>query len=284
MAEEKEFESYFQEYIDDGFRGVSADRPGDPEHRKYPVPRRVAVGSPDLAGQPDLFRIPRPGDRGADHRQHQRRRLPDVVPGGDRAERRGPDRAGPGGPGQDPACSTRWACGSLDLKECLLAQMDNLQIKDESARRIITEHLPLLERSDFTQIAQLLGMPLSEVRYHIEIIKRLDPAPGRKYSEDRTNYVLPDIVVSKDSGGDQGDPQRRGPSPAPDQRLLPAAPGPGLPGKSGGLPLPQGQDEKGPLVSPQPRPARPDDLQSRPGRSSSGRRISSKKAWNRSSP
>ncbi|MCK7501286.1 MAG: hypothetical protein MZW92_72595 [Comamonadaceae bacterium] len=30
MAEEKEFESYFQEYIDDGFRGVSADRPEIP--------------------------------------------------------------------------------------------------------------------------------------------------------------------------------------------------------------------------------------------------------------
>ncbi|MCK7501287.1 MAG: RNA polymerase factor sigma-54 [Comamonadaceae bacterium] len=106
-------------------------------------------------------------------------------------------------------------CGSLDLKECLLAQMDNLQIKDEAARRIIAEHLPLLERSDFSQIAKLLGMPLNEVRYHLEIIKRLDPAPGRKYSEDRTNYVLPDIVVSKDGAeikvtlNDEGLPRLR---------------------------------------------------------------------------
>ena len=39
---------------------------------------------------------------------------------------------------------------------------------------------------------------LASVKYHIEIIKRLDPAPGRKYSEDRTSYVVPDIIVTKE--------------------------------------------------------------------------------------
>jgi len=101
------------------------------------------------------------------------------------------------------------------LKECLLAQMDNLQIKEEAARAMISEHLPLLEKSDFGQIAKLLNLPLAEVKVHLEIIKQLDPAPGRKYGEDRTHFVVPDITVSKESGefkvalNDEGLPRLR---------------------------------------------------------------------------
>jgi RNA polymerase sigma-54 factor len=44
----------------------------------------------------------------------------------------------------------------------------------------------------------MLGRPPSAVKYHVEVIKRLDPAPGRKYSGERSSYVVPDIVVSKE--------------------------------------------------------------------------------------
>ena len=76
--------------------------------------------------------------------------------------------------------------------------MDYLQIKDETARTIVVQYLPLLEKSDYAQLARLLGRPPSAVKYHVEIIKRLDPAPGRKYSGERSSYVVPDIVVSKE--------------------------------------------------------------------------------------
>ena len=89
-------------------------------------------------------------------------------------------------------------CGSLDLREALLAQMDYLQIQDPLARRIVSEHLPLLERSDYAQLARILGVSMAEVRDRIEIIKGLDPAPGRKYSEEKTSYVVPDIIVTKE--------------------------------------------------------------------------------------
>ncbi len=104
---------------------------------------------------------------------------------------------------------------SLDLKECLLSQMDNLQIRDETARAIICDHRALLEKSDYAQLARVLGVPMSAVRYHIEIIKRLDPCPGRKYTGERTNYVVPDIVVTLEDGelkvalNDEGLPRLR---------------------------------------------------------------------------
>jgi RNA polymerase sigma-54 factor len=89
-------------------------------------------------------------------------------------------------------------CGSLALGEALLAQMDYLQVQDEIVRVIIAKHLPLLERSDFAQLARVLGISLAEVRQRIDLLKSLDPTPGRKYTEERTSYVVPDISVTKE--------------------------------------------------------------------------------------
>ena len=88
--------------------------------------------------------------------------------------------------------------GSLDLKETLLAQMDYFQIQDEITREIIDQYLHLLEKSDYSHLAKLLGIPLSDVKHHIEVIKGLNPSPGRKYSGGKTFYVVPDIIVSKE--------------------------------------------------------------------------------------
>jgi len=90
--------------------------------------------------------------------------------------------------------------GSLDLKEALLAQMDYLRLKDPVTRAIVNEHLPLLEKSDYTHLAKVMNIPLSSVKVHIDIIKGLDPAPGRKYAQDRTSYVVPDIILTKEEG------------------------------------------------------------------------------------
>ncbi|MBP1765914.1 MAG: rpoN, partial [Candidatus Aminicenantes bacterium] len=89
-------------------------------------------------------------------------------------------------------------CGSVDLREALLAQMDHLKIDDEITRQIVNAHLHLLEKSDYIQLARALSVGLQDVKNHIEVIKRLDPTPGRKYSEEKTTYATPDIIVTKE--------------------------------------------------------------------------------------
>jgi len=104
---------------------------------------------------------------------------------------------------------------SLDLREALLAQMDYLRVEDEVARTIVQHHLPLLEKSDFVQLAKVLNIPLSEIKLHVDLIRSLDPTPGRKYSEEKSFYVVPDIVVTKEddewkvSLNDEGLPRLR---------------------------------------------------------------------------
>jgi RNA polymerase sigma-54 factor len=89
-------------------------------------------------------------------------------------------------------------CGSLDLREALLVQMDHHEVEDEMAREIVTLHLGLLEKCDYAQLAKILGASLGEIRERIDVIKGLDPAPGRKLSGEKTTYVVPDIIVSKE--------------------------------------------------------------------------------------
>lgn len=104
---------------------------------------------------------------------------------------------------------------SLTVREALLTQMDHFEIKDEIARNIISQHIHLLERSDFTQVAKELGISLAEVKPHIDVIKDLDPTPGRKYTQEKTFYVVPDIIVTKEgdelkiSLNDEGLPRLR---------------------------------------------------------------------------
>jgi RNA polymerase sigma-54 factor len=89
-------------------------------------------------------------------------------------------------------------CGSLTLKEALLSQMDSLNIQDDIARKIISDYLPYLEKANDQELARVMGITWPEFKLHLELIKNLDPTPGRKYAEDKNIYVVPDIYVVKE--------------------------------------------------------------------------------------
>ena len=88
--------------------------------------------------------------------------------------------------------------GSLNLEEALLSQMEQLHIEDDLLREIISTHLQLLEKSDYAQLAKVLGVSLEDVKTRLDIIKGFNPTPGVKYSQVKTEYIVPDIVVSKE--------------------------------------------------------------------------------------
>lgn len=88
--------------------------------------------------------------------------------------------------------------GSLTLKEVLLTQMEYSGIGDEKTRKIVEDYLSLLEKSNFLKLAKELEISLLELKSHIEIIRSLEPIPGRKFSQAKTFYVVPDIIVEKE--------------------------------------------------------------------------------------
>lgn len=87
--------------------------------------------------------------------------------------------------------------GARDLQECLLLQIRLLELDDDVAERIVRDHYDLFMNRQFPQLAKLLGMTMSELEAIVEVIRRLDPKPGRKYDSSRTIYVEPDVYVQK---------------------------------------------------------------------------------------
>jgi RNA polymerase sigma-54 factor len=87
--------------------------------------------------------------------------------------------------------------GARDLRECLLLQLQYLDSTDTLAYRIVQEYLPHIESHKFKEIATRTGTSFEEVLQAIDCIKRLIPKPGQKYSNQKANYVQPEVTISK---------------------------------------------------------------------------------------
>ena len=86
---------------------------------------------------------------------------------------------------------------AFDLPDCLMLQIRALKIENSLIEKIVTEHWPELLNRQFPQLSRSLGVGMSELQAVVEIIKNLEPKPGRKYSNERTIYVEPDVAVRK---------------------------------------------------------------------------------------
>jgi RNA polymerase sigma-54 factor len=88
--------------------------------------------------------------------------------------------------------------GARDMQECLLIQLRSRGAEGGVAWRIIAEHMRLVERKEFKEIARLLGRPLSHVEVAMAVIRRLNPQPGLRYSSQAAQTVEPDVYIFKD--------------------------------------------------------------------------------------
>ena len=87
--------------------------------------------------------------------------------------------------------------GAFDLPDCLLMQLAALGVENELIEKIIREHWTAFLNRQFAPLCKALGVGMSEIQAAFEIIKNLEPKPGRKYSSERTIYVEPDVFVRK---------------------------------------------------------------------------------------
>jgi RNA polymerase sigma-54 factor len=105
--------------------------------------------------------------------------------------------------------------GARDLRECLLLQLETLELKESLAHRIVQDHLSLLEGHKFKEIAGQTGASFDEVLRAVDYIKHLIPKPGQKYNNQKVNYVQPEVTISKVDDefvilmNDEGMPQLR---------------------------------------------------------------------------
>ncbi|MGL5314396.1 MAG: RNA polymerase factor sigma-54 [Peptostreptococcaceae bacterium] len=87
--------------------------------------------------------------------------------------------------------------GARTLSECLVIQLNNLGIYDELLEEIINKDLELIGSNKYKEISKKYDVPLQKCVNLIDIIKTLDPKPGRLCSIEKSIYVQPDVIIEK---------------------------------------------------------------------------------------
>ena len=87
-----------------------------------------------------------------------------------------------------------------DIRECLLLQLEARGLRDSLPWRIVAEHLPLLENHRFKELASRTESSFDAVLQAVDAIKHLIPEPGQKYNPQKVNYVQPEVTIAKVDG------------------------------------------------------------------------------------
>lgn len=96
--------------------------------------------------------------------------------------------------------------GARSAAECLCLQLDALLRQGDPtappatialARRIVSEHLPLLAARDYAKLRKLLDTDDDALRDAHALIRRLNPHPGVGFEASEPDYIVPDVYVRK---------------------------------------------------------------------------------------
>ena len=94
--------------------------------------------------------------------------------------------------------------GAADLRECLLIQLRNIDMLTEPLETMINDHLEDLADNRLSVISKAMGIPVKEVQSLGDVIRTLEPKPGRQFaSGDDARYIIPDVIVEKTDDGYQ---------------------------------------------------------------------------------
>jgi RNA polymerase sigma-54 factor len=85
-----------------------------------------------------------------------------------------------------------------NLQETLIIQIKRLGINDPLLESIISDHIKNLENKNYKKIALALDTKIDKVISAVNIIKYLEPKPGRQFTTEESCYIIPDIHVYKD--------------------------------------------------------------------------------------
>jgi RNA polymerase sigma-54 factor len=77
------------------------------------------------------------------------------------------------------------------------AVLDDQRQTFKTAKVIVQGHLALLQKRDLKEISRAVGRPIPEISTAIDLIRTLDPRPGRRYNREQTRLIEPDVAFVK---------------------------------------------------------------------------------------
>jgi RNA polymerase sigma-54 factor len=92
--------------------------------------------------------------------------------------------------------------GARDLKECLIIQLIDRKIEDPNVFTIVENYLEDIANNRMMKISKELNIDIKEVQKICDVIRSLEPKPGRGFggSSDNIRYIVPDITLQHVDG------------------------------------------------------------------------------------
>lgn len=90
--------------------------------------------------------------------------------------------------------------GARSLKECLLIQLNHAGRGDSLEAALVENHLDKLGAHQYEAIAAAMRLPVDKITELAQSIAKLDPKPGRNFTDEATEYIVPEISVEKQDG------------------------------------------------------------------------------------
>lgn len=95
-------------------------------------------------------------------------------------------------------------CACQDLSECLLVQLQQLPsdtpLLSETAK-ILSQDLESLAQHNYKQVMKTHGLNEDQLSKVLSLIQTLNPKPGTLIDNGNTEYVIPDVVITKKGNG-----------------------------------------------------------------------------------
>ena len=86
---------------------------------------------------------------------------------------------------------------SPNLAECLIKQLEDRAVEDETLFLLLREHLADLVSGQIGTVSRSLGISTIRVKEYIHLIGSLNPRPIMDIQRSEASYVVPDILVSR---------------------------------------------------------------------------------------
>jgi RNA polymerase sigma-54 factor len=101
--------------------------------------------------------------------------------------------------------------GARNLRECLLIQLDALELDEEASenhdfsleRALITDHLKDLEMNRYPQISKKLGLEIDQIKAAVRRLSRLHPYPRKQVGSAYAPPITPDAIIYYDEDADR---------------------------------------------------------------------------------
>jgi len=88
-------------------------------------------------------------------------------------------------------------CGAMDVKDCLLVQLEAAGHTGTLAEQLVRDHLEDLQPHRLNHLAKETGLDVHALDAEIGKIRVLDPYPGRRFASDEPIFVAPEVYIEK---------------------------------------------------------------------------------------